>query len=119
MNIMATNALFFAWNRSIPGREKLSAAHFQEFSQYLGALQQKGTIKSFDTVFLDTHGGDLNGFFLLRAEPAKLDALVATGEWQTHIVRASLHLEGSGTVRGFTGEAVMARMNLWSTQLPG
>jgi hypothetical protein len=31
-----------------------------------GGLQLQGTIKSFDTVFLDPHGGDLNGFFLIR-----------------------------------------------------
>ena len=115
---MGTNALFFAWNRSIPGREKLSAAHFQEFVQYLNRLQQNGKIKSFDTVFLDTHGGDLNGFILIRAETAKLDALTATEEWQTHIIRAAMHLEGSGAVRGVTGDAVMDRMNLWTNLIP-
>ena len=116
---MGTNTLFFAWNRSIPGREKLSAAHFQEFVQYLEGLQTNGGIKSFDTVLLDIHGGDLNGFFLLRAEQAKLDDLVATQQWQTHMIRAGLHLEGSGAVRGVTGEAVMERMNLWTKQIPG
>ncbi len=115
---MSTNALFFAWNRSIPGREKLSAAHFQEFVQYLSGLQRKGTIKSFDTVFLDAHGGDLNGFFLLRADTAKLDSLVATQEWQTHILRAGLHLEGAGVVRGVTGDAVNEMMSLWTKQIP-
>ncbi len=116
---MGTNALFFAWNRPIPGREKLSAAHFQEFVQYLEGMQQNGSIKSFDIVFLDPHGGDLNGFFLLQAETANLDALVATQEWQTHITRAVIHLEGSGTVRGVTGEAVMERMSLWTKLIPG
>jgi hypothetical protein len=116
---MATNALFFAWNRSIPGREKLSAAHFQEFVQYLGGLQQKGAIQSFETVLLNAHGGDLNGFFLIRAETPKLDELVATKEWQTHIIRAAMHLEGSGTVRGVTGDAVMELMNIWIHHIPG
>ena len=39
---MATNVLLFGWNRSLPGREKSSAEHFAEFTQYLGGLQQKG-----------------------------------------------------------------------------
>ena len=116
---MGTNVLFFAWNRSIPGRERLSAAHFQEFVQYLRGLQKNGAIQSFETVFLDAHGGDMNGFFLIRSEAPKLDALVATKEWQTHIIRAALHLEGSGTVRGVAGEAVMERMNLWTNHIPG
>jgi len=50
---------------------------------------------TFDAVFLDPHGGDLNGFFLIRGESAKLDALVATAEWLTHIIRAGHHPDGS------------------------
>jgi hypothetical protein len=116
---MTTNALFFGWNRPIPGREQLSAAHFQEFVQYLSGLRQDGAIDSFDVVFLEPHGGDLNGYFLLRAAPSKLDALTATREWNTHMVRAGMHLERSGTVRAVTGEAVSERMALWTSQIPG
>jgi len=68
---MASNVMLFGWNRSIPGREKTSAQHFEEFVKYLGGLQQKGAIQGFDTVFLDTHGGDLNGFFLIKGDSAK------------------------------------------------
>jgi hypothetical protein len=115
---MGANVVFFAWNRSIPGRERLSAEHFQEFVQYLQSLQQKGTIQSFDTVFLNAHGGDMNGFFLIRGETAKLDALVSGPEWETHMTRAALHLQGSGAVRGVTGDLVMERMNLWTKNIP-
>lgn len=115
---MSTNLAFFAWNRSIPGRERLSAEHFQEFFQYLGKEQQSGRIQSFEPVFLDTHGGDLNGFFLIRADSAKLDALVASPEFIRHRTRAMLHLEGSGLVRGVSGDLVMERMKLWTELLP-
>ena len=115
---MSSNVVFFAWNRSVPGCEQLSAEHFGEFVQYLGGLQQQGTIESFDTVLLDSHGGDMNGFFLIRGEPAKLDTLVSSTEWVTHMTRASLHLEGSGAVRGVTGESVMERMDLWTKTIP-
>jgi hypothetical protein len=37
---MSSDAIFFAWNRPIPGRERLSAKHFEEFGQDLGGLQQ-------------------------------------------------------------------------------
>ena len=43
---MRPNVIFFGWNRSIPGRERTSASHFQEFVAYLSSLQQKGTIQS-------------------------------------------------------------------------
>ncbi|HMB89997.1 MAG TPA: hypothetical protein VKP65_04065 [Rhodothermales bacterium] len=110
---MASNVIFFAWNRSIPGRETVSAEHFQEFSAYLSGQQQQGTIESFAPVFLNPHGGDLNGFFLIRGDNASLDGLIASEEWETHMTRAALHLEGSGAVRGVTGDLVMERMNRW------
>jgi len=115
---MSSNVMLFGWNRPIPGREKVSAQHFEEFVQYLGSLQQNGAIQSFEIVFLDTHGGDLNGFFLIKGEPAKLDAPIATTEWVTHMTRAAFHLEGSGVVRGVTADAVMERMQLWTSLIP-
>jgi hypothetical protein len=115
---MGTSVIVFGWNRSIPGREKVSAEHFDEFVKYLGELQKKGAIHAFDVVFLDAHGGDLNGFFLIRGESARLDTLVATTEWITHMTRATLHLEGSGHVRGVTGDEVMKRMAIWTSAIP-
>lgn len=115
---MSTNVVFFGWNRSIPGREKTSAAHFEEFMGYVGDLRKKGTIQSFEPVFLDSHGGDLNGFFLLRGESAKLDQMIASTEWVTHVTRALLHLEGSGVTRGVAGDMAAERMKLWTGLLP-
>jgi uncharacterized protein with GYD domain len=116
---MGFNAVFFGWNRSIPGREQRSAEHFQDFVNYLGAQQKSNKIESFDTVFLDTHGGDMNGFFLIRGHSDQLSALVNSDDWATHMVRASMHLENAGSVRAFTGDAVMARMELWKGHIPG
>ena len=115
---MASNLMLFGWNRSIPGREQVSAQHFDEFVKYLGGLQQKGAIQEFEIVFLDTHGGDFNGFFLIKGDTAKLDALVSTSEWITHITRAALHLDGSGVIRGVTGDEIMGRMALWTSLIP-
>jgi hypothetical protein len=115
---MSSNALFFGWNRPVPGREKMSAEHFGGFVQYLAGLQQKGTIKSFDTVFLNPHGGDMNGFFLIRGESSQLDAVMSSPEWIAHTTRALIHLDGSGAIRGVTGDLVQQRMALWTGMLP-
>ena len=111
---MSSNIAFMAWNRSIPGRERQSGEHFQEFMQYLATQQQAGKIQSFEPVLLEPHGGDLGGFVIIRADNAKLDALLASPEWVRHRTRAILHLEGSGTVRGVTGDLLQERMKLWS-----
>ena len=115
---MSSSVILFGWNRSLPGREKVSAAHFEEFVKYLNGLRQNNAIEGFDIVFLDAHGGDLNGFFLIKGESPKLDTLVSTTEWITHITRATLHLEGSGVIRGVTGDEIMKRMAIWTSAIP-
>jgi hypothetical protein len=111
---MQSNLLLFGWNRSVPGRELVSAEHFGEFVEYLGGLQADGVIESFEVVFLDPHGGDLGGFFLIRGKPDSLNALLGTRDWIVHMTRGGQHLDGQGLVRGVTGDAVMERMALWT-----
>lgn len=115
---MSSNAVFFAWNRPIPGREKISAEHFKDFVQFLTESQKKGSITSFDVMFLNSHGGDMNGFFLVRGEAAKLGDFVAGEEWTKHMLRASMHLENAGAVLGVTGDAVMERFAVWNSLIP-
>jgi hypothetical protein len=110
---MAGNVIFFAWNRPIPGREQISSAHFDDLVAYLGAQAEEGVIQGFEVVFLDSHGGDMNGFFLIRGEPANLSAMKLSEEWVEHMTRASLHLQGAGAVGGVTGDLMMGRMELW------
>ena len=86
---MAGEALFIGWGAVVRGREQQALQVFQESMQYYGGLQQEGRIESFDVYLLAPHGGDLNGFVILRGEPlaepvrgAKLPALIDDG-WIT------------------------------------
>ncbi|MCC6443717.1 MAG: hypothetical protein IT210_09720 [Armatimonadetes bacterium] len=116
---MGTNVVFFGWNRPLPGMERTSAEHFPKFVEYVEGLKQQGAIQSYDVVLLDSHGGDMNGFFLIRGESARLDALLSSDEWESHIMQANLHLQGMGVVRGVTGEMVAERMNRWGQVISG
>ena len=115
---MSTNTLLFGWKRSSPGRESLSAAHFQDFVQYLGGLQKDGRIQSFEPVLLEPSGAGMNGFFLIRADDARLNELTASDEWVGHITRSLMHLEEPIVQRGVCGEMVNERMALWVGQIP-
>jgi hypothetical protein len=115
--VMNSNALFFGWNHPIAGRERDGAEFFQELTSYFDKLQKERTIQSYEAVLLNPHGGDLNGFFLLRGEDKKLGTLRTTKEWQTKMAHGMLCLEGSGIVRGVTGEEIEPRMKLWSETL--
>jgi hypothetical protein len=112
------NAIVFGWNRSTPGREHTSNAHFGEFSGYLGALQKEGKISGFDVVFIEPTGSNRNGFFVIKGAPKDLDAVQGSEVWQEHMTRASLHLEDVFSVRASINEGVMQLMQLWGKHLP-
>jgi hypothetical protein len=115
---MSSNCVLVGWNRSVPGREMSGAQHFQEFTEYLGAQQGNGAITSFEAVFMDPHGGDMNGFFLIRGEPQKLQALLAGDDWLKHQVRGIHNMQGFGVIRAATGAEVPRRMQMWVEMIP-
>ena len=69
---MADHVLLIGWNRSIVGREQQAVQLFQKTVEFYGKLQAEGRIESFEPVLLSAHGGDLNGFFLLKGEAKKI-----------------------------------------------
>ena len=115
---MSKDVIFVGWNRPIVGREKMAAEHLQEFMADVIQLQQEGTIDSFEPILLTPHGGDLNGFFLIRGEISKLLELKRTEAWITNVTRANMHTEGFGVIDGVTGEGVMEWMERWTSLIP-
>ena len=115
---MGNDVLLYGWNRPVYGREKESAVLFQEFSQYLGGLQQQGAIDSIETVFLNAHGGDMNGFTLVRGEIAKLQEIQRSQEFILYMTKAGMIMEGGGLISGVTGDLIMERMALWMSLIP-
>jgi hypothetical protein len=111
---MSSNVMLFGWERSSRGREEESGNHFSEFNGYLTSQKENGGIENYQVVFLNNHGGDLNGFFLIHGSSDQLNTLAASADWQRHVMRASLHLDKFGVVSGVTNEGVMERMALWN-----
>ena len=111
---MASSVLFAGWNRANVGREAQAAKLFQDFIAFYGAAQKEGRIESFEPVFLSAHGGDLNGFVLIRGEGAKLDALRRDEKFTDLIIRATVTLQGFGVVPGYVGEGVTSILKRWT-----
>jgi hypothetical protein len=65
---MADWGLFVGFGTTVRGRERQAIKVFNEAIEYYTRLQQQGEIESFETVFLDPHGGDLIGFTLVRGD---------------------------------------------------
>ncbi len=100
---MADYALFLGFGAPVRGREKQAVKVFGEAAQYYAGLQQKGVIESFEAFLLEVHGGDLNGFFLLRGDKDKLAHLRGEDEFARMTTRASQIAESVGVIAAVTG----------------
>ena len=107
---MADAALFIGWGQVVRGREKRALQVFNESVEYWGGLQGDGKIEDFEVVLLTPHGGDLQGFALLRGSEDQISALHADEEFQRRIARADLIIDSQGVVDAAIGEGIARGM---------
>lgn len=105
---MADYGIFVGFGTPVRGREAKSLEVFNEAMQYYARLQQEGRIESFEAAFLDPHGGDMDGFILLRGQRETLSRLRVEAEFERLTTRANLVVDGIGVVGASLGEG-MAR----------
>jgi hypothetical protein len=107
---VADYALFVGWGSLVRGRETQAVKVFGESVQYYAELQQKGIIESFEPFLLEPHGGDLNGFILIRGDKDKLAHLRADAEFERRTLRASTIVDSVGVIMAYTGGRVAELM---------
>jgi len=105
---VAKGALFIGWGPTIPGREQKALQVFNEVIQYYTRLQQQGEIESFEPVALEPHGGDLNGFLLIRGDLDKLAHVRSSEEFVRMNTRGQLVVQNLGVVGAYTGDELNA-----------
>jgi hypothetical protein len=103
---MADAGLFIGWGAPVRGREAKGLEVFNEALAYYGRLQQEGAIESFEPVLLEPHGGDLEGFVLLRGDEGRLAQLRVDDEFVRLSTRAGLIIEGLGVVGASLGDGL-------------
>jgi len=108
------NALFVGWNRAIAEREQQAMQLFQKVMEYYGQLLAEGRIESFEPVILANHGGDLNGFVLLKGDPAKLDEIRREETFIDQSVEANYCLQNFGIVPGYVGDGIADVFSRWT-----
>jgi len=113
---MANRTLFIGWNRPTPGKEKQAAQLFQKTLQFYGKLVADGRIESFEPVILSAHGGNLNGFMLLRGDSGKIAKLREDDDFMDMVIEAELCLDGVGIVLGYIGDGLMEIFSRWMKQ---
>ncbi len=103
---MANNVLLVGWNRAVAGREQKALELFARVMEYYTNLQADGKIESFEPVILTSHGGDLNGFVLLRGDAEKLDRVRREEKFVNFTIEAGYLLQGLGVLDGYIGDGL-------------
>jgi hypothetical protein len=114
---MADAGLFIGWGEVVRGRETEALEVFNETLAYYGRLQEEGEIENFEPVFLEPHGGDLNGFILIRGDAGKLASLRWSEEFTQFATRATLVVEGFGIVGADLAERLQRQMEYYTEQI--
>src|SRR5437773_8454110 len=107
---MADFGLFVGFGWPARGREQRAAKVFNEAVELWTTWQQAGEIESWEAFFLEAHGGDLGGFFLLRGDRDALARVRASDELLRLSLRAQLIVDNFGIVAAETGARIEEQM---------
>jgi hypothetical protein len=110
---MADFGLFIGFGQPVRGREQKATQVFNEAVELWTRWQNDGTIESWQPVFLEPHGGDLGGFFLLWGERDKIAQVRGSDELARVATRAQLIVESFGIVGAETGDRISSQMQLF------
>ena len=113
---MAQGTLFVGWGSIVAGREKVASKVLGEAMVYLQGLKAAGTIQSVDVVLLEPHGGELEGFVLLKGDKANLAQLRVDDEFVKVIVGVQLVHSKVGVVGGYSGAEMQSLLQVWDQQ---
>jgi hypothetical protein len=107
---VSESGLFVGWGQPVRGREKRSLDVFNDAVSYYGARLADGSIDSFEPVLLDPHGGDLQGFFLVKGSAQGLATMMASEEFQRLHIRAGMIVENLGIIEARVDDAVLTQL---------
>jgi hypothetical protein len=112
---MTDAALFIRCGATAPGRERKSVELFGESLRYLTSLIETGRVASVEPFFLEPHGGDLEGFFVVRGDQDELNRIRSDDDFQRLAVRAQVVVQNFGVIGAITGERLNKHM-AWFTE---
>lgn len=116
--MVQSNTIVFGWNRAVVGREGMAGELFAHTVSWLDRAKTMGTIESWEPCLLTSHGGDLNGFFMIKGTGQQLTSLKCNDEWTDIVLRAGQYLTNVGVIEAFTGPQVQDVMSRWTKSIP-
>jgi len=110
---MADAALFVGWGAPVRGRESKGLEVFNEAIAFHSECQQAGRIESFEVVLLAPHGGDLDGFMLIRGSEDQMESLMRNEDFMRLNTRASMIVERFGVTQAALGESLGQQISIY------
>ncbi|HLL87186.1 MAG TPA: hypothetical protein VK387_07740 [Thermoleophilaceae bacterium] len=110
---MAEAGLFLGWGQVVRGREEQALERFNESMQFYARLQDQGRIESFDVALLTPHGGDLQGFILIRGSAEQIDSLRRDEEFERLQQKVDLIVDRLGIVDALVDERLAVGMGIY------
>jgi hypothetical protein len=107
---MTDSALFIRWGATAGGRERQSVELFAESLRYLTGLVEQGRVASVEPFFLEPHGGNLEGFFIVRGDLEDLNRLRIDDTFQRLSTKAQVIVRNFGVIGATTGERLNKHM---------
>jgi hypothetical protein len=114
---VADAGLFIGWGEVVRGREDRALDVFNETVEMYGQMQADGRIESFDLALLNPHGGELQGFAMLRGSEAQIDAVGRDEDFQRVITKASLIVDDLGIIPAAINEGLARAMAIYQEEI--
>jgi hypothetical protein len=114
---VADAGLFIGWGEVVRGREDRALDIFNETVEMYGEMQADGRIESFDLALLNPHGGELQGFAMLRGSEAQIDAVGRDEDFQRVMTKASLLVDDLGIIPAAINEGLGRAMAIYQEEI--
>jgi hypothetical protein len=114
---MADAGLFVGWGEVVRGREDRALNVFNETLELYGQMESDGRIESSEVVLLNPHGGELQGYALLRGSEAQMDAVARDEDFQRVMTKASLIIDDLGIIPAAIGEGLGRAMAIYQEEI--
>ena len=114
---MADAGLFIGWGEVVRGREDRALDVFNETLALYGQMQSDGRIEDFEVALLNPHGGELQGYVMLRGSEAQMDAVGRDEDFQRVMTKGSLVVDDLGIIPAAINEGLARAMAIYQAEV--
>jgi hypothetical protein len=114
---VADAGLFIGWGDVVRGREDRALEVFNETIEFYGQLQSDGRIEDFEVALLEPHGGELQGFAMLRGSEDQIAAIRRDEDFERLMTKASLIVDDLGFIGAAIGASLARAISIYQEEL--